>query len=223
LLFENNENGGDYMDNAEREFLARFIYESDAIEEIRDDIGLLKRQIAEDKKDGYVGAMLLLESLAKEGTDRSVDKELVCRVQGLITAEQHLKPGGPKLPEKLVGEYREVNVAVGGKLCCQPVMVPRVMIDWKRDVNVWQGNVRDFDLRANIQNVADLHFRFETIHPFADGNGRTGRALVWYMLKYAGIRPFIFTNRDKHVTYYRCFDNPEIMRRYFLTKTGLGV
>jgi Fic family protein len=37
-----------------------------------------------------------------------------------------------------------------------------------------------------LAHVAVAHAQFETIHPFADGNGRTGRALVHVMLKRAG-------------------------------------
>lgn len=37
-----------------------------------------------------------------------------------------------------------------------------------------------------LPHVAIAHAQFETIHPFADGNGRTGRALVHVMLKRAG-------------------------------------
>ena len=38
-----------------------------------------------------------------------------------------------------------------------------------------------------MPHVAIAHAQFETIHPFADGNGRTGRALVQAMLRYHGV------------------------------------
>ncbi len=211
------------MENAEQKFLARFIFESDAIENIQDDLKLLERQIAEGKKDGHVGAMLLLEVLAKEGRDRLVDKELICQVQGLVTAEQHLKPGGPKLPYEFIGRYRTVGVSVGGRKCPDPKSIPALMNILLNEIRKWQEGVRNRISRRNICTVADFHFLFEIIHPFADGNGRTGRALVLYLFRYAGIKPFIFTSQDKHETYYLCFEKPEVMRRYFMEKMGFGI
>lgn len=42
------------------------------------------------------------------------------------------------------------------------------------------------DLPAVVQ-AALVHAQFETIHPFADGNGRTGRALIHVVLRRRGL------------------------------------
>lgn len=75
-----------------------------------------------------------------------------------------------------------------------------------------------FSLRENVKRIADFHFDFEAIHPFADGNGRTGRALAYYMLRYARIEPFIFGEYDKSETYYLACKDKEKMREYFYVR-----
>lgn len=57
-----------------------------------------------------------------------------------------------------------------------------------------------------IEAVALLHLKFESIHPFIDGNGRTGRLLANFELMKNGFLPISikFTDRAK---YYDCFDD----------------
>jgi Fic family protein len=62
------------------------------------------------------------------------------------------------------------------------------------------------DLPAIVQ-AAIAHAQFETIHPFADGNGRVGRALIQVVLRRRGLAPrfvppvsvVLATNRDAYV------------------------
>lgn len=51
--------------------------------------------------------------------------------------------------------------------------------------------------------AAYFHCRFETIHPFADGNGRTGRTLLNYYFMIHNIKPLIIYDEDKKY-YYEC-------------------
>jgi Fic family protein len=79
------------------------------------------------------------------------------------------------------------------------------------------------DLPALLQ-IAVAHAQFETIHPFADGNGRTGRAVIQLMLKSAGlvthaIAPIsagLLTNTEEYfdaLTAYRRGDALPIVER----------
>ncbi len=62
----------------------------------------------------------------------------------------------------------------------------RILIDW------YNKN----KMKLNPFVLATLfHHKFEKIHPFSDGNGRTGRVLMNHMLDLAGYPPTIITKR----------------------------
>ena len=74
------------------------------------------------------------------------------------------------------GRYRSIAVRVGRYVPPRPEDVSGLMfelLDW------WNNQSRE---TSPVLSSAILHYRFETIHPFADGNGRTGRAFALWEL-----------------------------------------
>lgn len=74
------------------------------------------------------------------------------------------------------GAYRRIRVQVGLHVPPAPEQVPALMaelLDW------WNGPSARL---SPVISSAILHHRFETIHPFADANGRAGRALALWEL-----------------------------------------
>jgi Fic family protein len=56
--------------------------------------------------------------------------------------------------------------------------------------------------RRGLDEIAEFHYRFETIHPFQDGNGRVGRMIMFKECLANDITPFIIDSRHK-LFYYR--------------------
>jgi len=144
--------------------------------------------------------------------------DAVFRVQKYITTDQDLKPGGPRIATRDIGRYRVCSVQVGGRRCPDFQKVPILMKKWLVDVQAWQDKISMHVPEENVRKIARLHFAYEYIHPFVDGNGRSGRALVYYMFRLARLTPFVFTSEDRFDTYYGCFEDATDMENYFLTR-----
>lgn len=116
--------------------------------------------------------------------------EYICEIQGMLCAHQEdLKP-------EYKGAYRKVNVQVGGRICPKWEDVPELMEEWLVE---W---------KSQTSSALDMHVAFERVHPFADGNGRTGRLLYWIDCLTRGETPILFTSADRF-SYYRLFKNEE--------------
>jgi Fic family protein len=76
------------------------------------------------------------------------------------------------------GRYRTVAVRVGSYVPPPPSDVSGLMFELLE----WWGS--ESSQLSPVLSSAILHYRFEAIHPFADGNGRTGRALsLWELYR----------------------------------------
>ncbi|MFE6645789.1 Fic family protein [Nocardioides sp. NPDC057772] len=90
--------------------------------------------------------------------------------------------------ERHPGEFRRMPVWVGSTTDSPttaayvpplPSDLPELIADWEAYVNVP-------DLSPTLVRCALMHYQFETIHPFLDGNGRIGRLLINLMLMEEG-------------------------------------
>lgn len=99
------------------------------------------------------------------------------------------------------GVYRNVPVMIAGATHTppQPYLIPEQMEHLLID---YEGLKKDKHI---IESIAEFHLRFEGIHPFIDGNGRTGRLIMNLELIKAGLLPINIKFADRR-KYYDCFD-----------------
>lgn len=203
------------------EFLVHFICESDAIENIADDRALVRSQLRGRRKRGHVGAILLLGELASR--KELLTEDVIKRVQSLIVTEQP-KKGQRKLAKKHRGQWRDCNMRIGDRVCVSWAEVHERMNTLIEETAHWQKTCGKLSAVQRVAAIARFHYAYEDIHPFADGNGRSGRALVYYLYRFCDLEPFIFTADDRHEAYYPCFRDsmaPLLMEEYFLSRTTI--
>lgn len=89
------------------------------------------------------------------------------------------------------GRYRTVPVRISGSsvVLPNPLKVPLLMKKFIEDLHTSEGNIVDIAIRA--------HFDFVSIHPFSDGNGRTGRLLMNLILMQGGFPPAIIRKEER--------------------------
>jgi len=96
--------------------------------------------------------------------------------------------------------YRAVQVFIQGSehIPPEPEKVPNLMIYY-----IYNYNHDEQDIFAKI---AKYHIEFEKIHPFEDGNGRTGRLLLNYELLKNDLPPVVI-EKDDRVKYFEYLRN----------------
>jgi Fic family protein len=91
------------------------------------------------------------------------------------------------------GEYRLVGVHAGRRSFPDYRKVPSLMKKLIEYIDNEQEK-QDIDI---LQFAFEVHFRFVSIHPFADGNGRVARLLMNYVLAYYNLPMLIVSKSDR--------------------------
>lgn len=181
------------------EFLIEYTYNSNAIEGntlTLQETALVLEGITIDKKPlkdhleavGHRDAFLYVEELVKNKVPFS--ERIIKEIHTLVLMDR---------PEDR-GVYRRIPVRIMGAYHVppDPVLVPEQM---ERLVAEFEGNKK----LHPIERAALFHLKFEGIHPFVDGNGRTGRLILNLMLMQAGYPPINVKYSDRK-RYYEAFD-----------------
>ncbi len=126
-----------------------------------------------------------LEAWAHMTQVKKLTYDNVMELHRLITLNQ--------LPAKEAGHTRKVDVMVGGRLCPKPYLADQMLRNWILDMAGWKQ-----------LDPKEMHVRFELIHPFVDGNGRTGRMLMWWHERQLEHEPTLIMYGERN-RYYKWF------------------
>lgn len=171
-----------------------FLNESNKIEGIHQiDYNNLNYQVA---NTGHYGAFISSQDAARQHKPLTV--KMIAEWQKMITIEQKIV--GEVIEDNEIGNIRgpkvQKNVRIGNH-------IPPKWEDVPMFISALVDNINDDLSNPNLQHdhvkfceVLGKSFQsFESIHPFADGNGRTGRLLANYIATYCN-RPRIVFSSD---------------------------
>lgn len=181
------------------QFIVEYTYNSNAIEgstlTLRE-TDMVLRGLTIDKKPlkehmeavGHKEAFEYITELTKDNI--SMSESIIKQIHFLVLAD--------KKDDR--GRYRRVPVRIMGAKHdpVQPYLIEPKMERLIADFLENKGHI--------VTKVAKFHLEFESIHPFIDGNGRTGRLLVNLELMKSGLPPIDIKFTDRAL-YYNAFDD----------------
>ncbi len=184
------------------EFLINFTYNSNAIEgntlTLQETALILKEGITIDEKPlkdhleavGHKDAFYYVEELVKDKIH--ISEKVIKDIHTLVLMDK---------PQNR-GIYRRIPVTILGAVHepPQPYIVPILM---EQLINEYNNEMQNLH---TVEKVALFHLKFEGIHPFIDGNGRTGRLLLNLELMKEGYPPINIKFKDRR-KYYDCFSD----------------
>lgn len=133
-----------------------------------------------------------------------ISRRMICNAHRTLLSGLSKFRGGSKLP----GEFKKHQNFIGGHsiesarfIPTPPALTEQAMAELETYINTENPMV------PPVIDAALIHYQFETIHPFADGNGRVGRILVPICLMQRNvisapllyISPYIEAHKDSYI------------------------
>ncbi len=145
---------------------------------------LEKEEIALDKRDDWEEVqnyIIAMKTAVKDLDSLPISSRLIKKTHKTLIS-------GVRGEHKLPGEYRKSQNWIGGATINDATFIPPVhtsVEELMSDLEKFAND--DFNFLPDLLKIAIIHYQFETIHPFLDGNGRIGRLLIPVYLVSKGI------------------------------------
>ena len=149
-----------------------------------EDALLDKEDVNDEKRDDWEEVQNYIEALNSAITNL----EKLPFSSRLIRATHKTLLQGVRGKHKLPGEFRSSQNWIGGASINDATFIPPI----HSDINEYMGDLENFAHNSesffpDLLKIALIHYQFETIHPFLDGNGRVGRLMITLYLVEKGI------------------------------------
>ncbi len=170
-----------------------------------DEALLQKENVNPERKDDWQEVQNYTQALneaIKELGELPISSRLILKTHQTLMQ-------GVRGEKKTPGEYRRSQNWIGGKSLSDAVFIP----PHHDHLNELIGDLENFIHNDHLDiplvvKIAIIHYQFETIHPFLDGNGRIGRLLITLFLieKQVLAKPLLYLSsyfeNDKNLYYH---------------------
>ena len=170
----------------------RFIYETNSIVSEKDGEKIKINDIIETKNHFRAFDFIL------ENYDKKLDENLLKNIHKILKTDT---------TDIIVGDFKKFQNYVGDIKTTSPKNVEKEISKILKEYNSKDTQT--------IEDIIKFHHDFESIHPFQDGNGRTGRLIMFKECLKNNITPFIIDD-DHKAFYYRGLKNFNTSKGYLI-------